>query len=67
MIGNYQKYPEAYEAYRLRKGDEWLRGLLTTNRSVFQKAFENHMTCGAYDALVYSFDSVESIEAYIDE
>ena len=67
MIGNYQKYPEAYEAYRRSKGDEWLRGLLTTNRSVFQKAFENHMTCGAYDALVYTFDSVESIEAFIDE
>lgn len=67
IVGNYLKYPETYGAYRKRNGDEWLRKLLTDNRSVFQKCFNNHITCGAYDVLIYMFDSVEGIEAFIDE
>ena len=52
-----------------RNGEEWLHDLLEENRSGFQKCFENHVTCGGYDALLYptSFESVKDIEAFIDE
>lgn len=69
IINSYRNYISLFGTYRQRNGEEWLHDLLEENRSGFQKCFENHVTCGGYDALLYptSFESVKDIEAFIDE